>query len=376
MEKSCSRKEKTTPLIKMLEIHSYMCKIRIEIHISEVLEQKRRGIVKKKKILTEVFVLFFVAAVFMAVYVVIEMGNDWLAVLGGAAVLLISAYLLTDYLLESKAEGTGGASDEKLSQRIADLEEVQKAIYTVLKRGNSENAELLHGLDARLTELIRAMSQMVDTTVTVGTEQQENQKELLQAVKGMRQDYQVGIKNLIKYEKENARQVAETAHTNTEMTLIELNAQFAKILESLQDQKEQIAFLRLSTMSAPFSIPNREDGQDDSDEEVLLPILDDALIPVEEPKEEPAEHAEFAEDAETDEFDAEAAIKAYMAEQGFDIEDEESDAVVEETPEEPEEKSAPMSEEEIANTLQSMASGDPNRALTPEEIAAMFAAVQ
>ena len=376
MEKSCSRKEKTTPLIKMLEIHSYMCKIRIEIHISEVLEQKRRGIVKNKKILTEVFVLFFVAAVFMAVYVVIEMGNDWLAVLGGAAVLLISAYLLTDYLLESKAEGTGGASDEKLSQRIAELEEVQKAIYTVLKRGNSENAELLHGLDARLTELTRAMSQMVDTTVTVGTEQQENQKELLQAVKGMRQDYQVGIKNLIKYEKENARQVAETAHTNTEMTLIELNAQFAKILESLHDQKEQIAFLRLSTMSAPFSIPNREDGQDDSDEEVLLPILDDALIPVEEPKEEPAEHAEFAEDAETDEFDAEAAIKAYMAEQGFDIEDEESDAVVEETPEELEEKSAPMSEEEIANTLQSMASGDPNRALTPEEIAAMFAAVQ
>ena len=360
----------------MLEIHSYMCKIRIEIHISEVLEQKRRGIVKNKKILTEVFVLFFVAAVFMAVYVVIEMGNDWLAVLGGAAVLLISAYLLTDYLLESKAEGTGGASDEKLSQRIAELEEVQKAIYTVLKRGNSENAELLHGLDARLTELTRAMSQMVDTTVTVGTEQQENQKELLQAVKGMRQDYQVGIKNLIKYEKENARQVAETAHTNTEMTLIELNAQFAKILESLQDQKEQIAFLRLSTMSAPFGIPNREDGQDDSDEEVLLPILDDALIPVEEPKEEPAEHAEFAEDAETDEFDAEAAIKAYMAEQGFDIEDEESDAVVEETPEEPEEESAPMSEEEIANTLQSMASGDPNRALTPEEIAAMFAAVQ
>ena len=48
---------------------------------------------KKKKILLEVFILFFVAAVFMAVYVVTEMGNDWLAVLGGAAVLLIAAYL-------------------------------------------------------------------------------------------------------------------------------------------------------------------------------------------------------------------------------------------------------------------------------------------
>ena len=62
---------------------------------------------KKKKILTEVFVLFFIAAVFMAVYVVIEMGNDWLAVLGGAAVLLIASYLLVDYRIEYGKDGAG-----------------------------------------------------------------------------------------------------------------------------------------------------------------------------------------------------------------------------------------------------------------------------
>ena len=85
-----------------------------------------------------------------------------------------------------------------------------------------------------------------------------------------------------------------------------------------------------------------------------------------------------------DSFDAEAAIKAYMIEQGFvdvDVESAEPEesmmipepAVIEESIPE----AAPQkSEEEIANTLQSMASGDPNRALTPEEIAAMFAAVQ
>lgn len=368
----------------MLEIHSYMCKIRVEIHISEVLEQKRRGIVKKKKILTEVFLLFFVAAVFMAVYVVIEMGNDWLAVLGGAAVLLISAYLLIDYLMESKQEdsevlsGAGGKS----GQRLDELEEVQKAIYTVMKRGAGENAELLRGLDARITELTRVMSQLVDTTVAVGTEQEAVQKELLQvgngildAVKSMRQDYQVGVKNLIKYEKENARQIAETAHTNTEMTIIELSTQFAKILESLQSQKEQIEFLRLSTMNAPFSIPSRNAEPDDADDDALLPVLDDALIPVEEPEEGTTD------DEDPDGFDAEAAIKAYMAEQGFDIEEEDvveeaTEEATEEVTEEPQEESAPMTEEEIANTLQSMATGDPNRALTPEEIAAMFAAVQ
>lgn len=362
-----------------------MCKIRVEIQISEVLEQKRRGIVKKKKILTEVFLLFFVAAVFMAVYVVIEMGNDWLAVLGGAAVLLISAYLLIDYLLESKMEGSDAFSDGgKSGQRLGELEDVQKAMYTVMKRGAGENAELLRGLDARITELTRVMSQLVDTTVAVGTEQEAVQKELLQvgngildAVKSMRQDYQVGVKNLIKYEKENARQIAETAHTNTEMTIIELSTQFAKILESLQSQKEQIEFLRLSTMNAPFSIPSRNAEPDDADADALLPVLDDALIPVEDPEEGTTDGED------PDGFDAEAAIKAYMAEQGFDIEEEEDAEEVTEAPqEEPqaepqeEDRSAPMSEEEIANTLQSMATGDPNRALTPEEIAAMFAAVQ
>ena len=81
-----------------------------------------------------------------------------------------------------------------------------------------------------------------------------------------------------------------------------------------------------------------------------------------------------------EEFDAEAAIKAYMAEQGFDVIDDE--VMIEEPApavEEQEEQNSfgrSMTDEEVAETLQSMASGDPNRALTPEEIAAMFAAVQ
>ena len=81
---------------------------------------------KRKKILTEVFVLFFVAAVFMAVYVVIEMGNDWLAVLGGAAVLLIASYLLIDYRLECCQDGTDADTDKNaLGRRLDELEEVQ-----------------------------------------------------------------------------------------------------------------------------------------------------------------------------------------------------------------------------------------------------------
>ena len=310
---------------------------------------------KKKKLLTEVFVLFFIAAVFVAVYVVIEMGNDWLAVLGGAAVLLIAAYLLMDYLFETK--GADRSNDDSVSQRLDELEEVQKAIYTVMKRGNSENAELLRSLEQYLAVMTQAMQQLSSDEVLL------NGKSVLEAVKGMRQDYQVGVKNLIKYEKENAKQIAETAHNNTEMTIVELDAKFAKVMGILEEQRDQLEFLRLSTMTAPFAAHRKDDETEDADGEIL-PVLSDAVEPKELP--EPEEQEE--------EFDAEAAIKAYMAEQGFDVEEDEE---VEEIPVPAEPEEAPrMSEEEIASTLQSMVGEDPNRALTPEEIAAMFAAIQ
>ena len=370
----------------------------------------------------EVFILFFIAAVFMAVYVVIEMGNDWLAVLGGAAVLLIAAYLLVDSWFEYRSGGEelSPTEEEKsnIDQRIDALEEIQKATYTVIKRGNSEQAELLRSMEAQLVQLTQVVERMGDATVSVTAKSEETKqavlqsgKQVLDAVKGMRQDYQTGVKNLIKYEKENAKQLAEQAHTNAEMTIIELNAQFGKIVEKLEEQQEQLAFMRLSASDAlavaatePMPEPEREfdpemmmDLIDNSDmmkkvpdelnftlpmdeEEDLLPVLEDAATEL---KVKPSIATDLGEE-DKDSFDAEAAIKAYMIEQGFVDVDEESaepeesmmipePAVIEESIPE----AAPQkSEEEIANTLQSMASGDPNRALTPEEIAAMFAAVQ
>lgn len=376
---------------------------------------------KKKKILMEVFILFFIAAVFMAGYVMLEMGNDWLAVLGGAAVLLIAAYLLVDYWFEYRSDsGEQSTEGEKsnINQRMDALEEVQKATYTVIKRGNSEQTELLRSMSAQLTQLTQVIERMGDAAVSANTMSEETKqavlqsgKQVLDAVKGMRQDYQTGVKNLIKYEKENAKQLAEQAHTNAEMTIIELNAQFGKIVEKLEEQQEQLAFMRLSASDAltaattePMSEPEHEfDPEqmmnliDNSDmmkgvpdelnftlpmdeEEDLLPVLEDAATEL---KVKPSIATDLGEE-DKDSFDAEAAIKAYMIEQGFVDVDEESaepeesmmipePAVIEESVPE----AAPQkSEEEIANTLQSMASGDPNRALTPEEIAAMFAAVQ
>lgn len=377
---------------------------------------------KKKKILMEVFILFFIAAVFMAVYVVIEMGNDWLAVLGGAAVLLIAAYLLVDSWFEYRSGGEELSPTEveksNIDQRIDALEEIQKATYTVIKRGNSEQAELLRSMEAQLVQLTQVVERMGDATVSMTAKSEETKqavlqsgKQVLDAVKGMRQDYQTGVKNLIKYEKENAKQLAEQAHTNAEMTIIELNAQFGKIVEKLEEQQEQLAFMRLSASDAlavaatePMPEPEREfnpemmmDLIDNSDmmkevpdelnftlpmdeEEDLLPVLEDAATEL---KVKPSMATELGEE-DKDSFDAEAAIKAYMIEQGFvDVDEERAEpeesmmipepAVIEESVPE----AAPQkSEEEIANTLQSMASGDPNRALTPEEIAAMFAAVQ
>ncbi len=346
---------------------------------------------KKKKVLTEVFVLFFIAAVFMAVYVVIEMGNDWLAVLGGALVLLIAAYLLVDYWLDGKqGDASEGRQSDRIIRRLDELEEVQKAMYTVIKRSNSENAQLFQDLTSGLAQMTGALEQLAQTGLSENAESYELKKEILQtgknvldAVKGMRQDYQIGVKNLIKYEKENAKQIAEAARTNTDMTLVELNGKLEKILDNLQEQKEQLSFIRISSMSSPFGVSSAEMEHIDLDREIeeedLFPVLEDAVLSKEVPlpdiESETADVPETIADdlTEEDSFDAEAAIKAYMVEQGYVEEDEEPD---EEPEEAPTEGQAVKSQEEIAETLQSMASGDPNRALTPEEIAAMFAAIQ
>ena len=322
---------------------------------------------KKKKILTEVFVLFFIAALFMAVYVVIEMGNDWLAVLGGAAVLLIAAYLLIDYWFEAFSDNKSAAKDEGnavADSRLDEIEEVQKAVYTVIKRGNAENAELLQKIEACLGGMTQVLERIEAASYSQNAEEVQSRHEIqqlgkdtLDAVKEFRQNYQTGVKNLIKYEKENAKQIAETAHTNTEMTIMEIGAQLAKVQECLQLQRAMY----------------------DSYTEDLLPVLEDAAMPAEVTQTmatDVAAEATAAED-DADGFDAEAAIKAYMIEKGYvDVEgmdaEEEAELIPEAEPQIPPQKS----EEEIASTLQSMASGDPNRALTPEEIAAMFAAVQ
>lgn len=345
---------------------------------------------KKKKILTEVFVLFFIAAVFMAVYVVIEMGNDWLAVLGGAAVLLIASYLLMDYRIECGQDGKEATGQDSLEKRLDDLEEVQKAIYTVIKRGNSENAELLQKMDEHMATMAQTLEMLSGASVAADTVTNETCKELLQTeqkvldtVKGLRQDYQTGVKNLIKYEKENAKQIAETAHNNTEMTIMELNAQLARIQECLQAQSETLAAMPQVSVSASYSIPETEEETfefaEETETEDLLPVLEDAKQ-AEEPSPETAgvNTADSMAEGDADDFDAEAAIKAYMIEQGYvdagETDDsDDSDSMITEPVEE---APAQKSEEEIASTLQSMASGDPNRALTPEEIAAMFAAIQ
>ena len=347
---------------------------------------------KKKKILTEVFILFFIAAVFMAVYVVIEMGNDWLAVLGGAAVLLIASYLLIDYRLECQEDTKEADTDrDELGRRLDEQEEVQKAIYTVIKRGNSDNIELLQKIESRLAEMTQVLERIGEAALSQNAELVQTRHEIQQigkdtaeAVTDFRQDYQTGVKNLIKYEKENAKQIAEKAHTNTEMTIMELGTQLAKMQECLQEQKEMLANAQLSSVNVPYSVPEEAstalETEDEPEPDAWLPVLDDAKQ-----VEKPAVSMENEENPEnnTDEFDAEAAIKAYMIEQGYvdaeETENPEEIPIPEPVIEEPvpvEEETAQKSEEEISSTLQSMASGDPNRALTPEEIAAMFAAIQ
>mgnify|MGYP006391957429 CR=1 FL=1 len=87
-----------------------------------------------------------------------------------------------------------------IDQRIDALEEIQKATYTVIKRGNSEQAELLRSMEAQLVQLTQVVERMGDATVSMTAKSEETKqavlqsgKQVLDAVKGMRQDYQTGV---------------------------------------------------------------------------------------------------------------------------------------------------------------------------------------
>lgn len=161
-----------------------------------------------------IYIIFFVAAAFFAAFILIEFHKDYLAVALAAVLMLIAAYFLVDKIehdIYRKYQLDQCDLDDKFEQAMFEmkrnytkLERLERAIYKAAKEGDEEEAESVSMLD------ILARLETLEKNIQI--EQEENTKLLRH-----------GIRALVQYSRENARQVALNTNENTQSTLKEIN---------------------------------------------------------------------------------------------------------------------------------------------------------
>lgn len=295
------------------------------------------------------FGILFMAACFMALYILLAFNDTvWMVVLGAVA-LLGASFLFFNTVFSDKAKTQnifGIASDDsamsgggeiylKIVKHMKDAENSQKEMVDALRKQNA---------------LLQAQTETMENTLFMLSERQSNQ-----------------TKSIIKFNKENARQLAISERETLEYIMLEL--------------KNAIEENSGGTMRLPASapVPALEDLTDEELFEVEEFEPDDEfpasapVAPIEEPpvSEIPAELAPlfeedpFAEVATSEEMEIPELPDDLDISQLFDIPELEEETV----PAVPEEETAVA-----ANPPESMAA-DPNAMMTPEDIAKLLEAM-
>lgn len=309
------------------------------------------------------FGILFVAACFMAMYILMEFHElVWLVVLA-AVVLLGAAFLFFHTLFSDKvkeqsgsydvAEDTAGAASGggeiylKAVKHMKDMESSQKEMVEVLK---SQSA------------LLQAQTETMENALFVLSEKQANQ-----------------TKSIIKFNKENARQLAISERETLEYIMMELKSAIEENGGRTMSipAAAPVAALEEITGDELFEVEEFEPDDDyvapapaaPAEEEIpaeIAPLFEEA------PAEEPSladlimaeqEEDPFAEVAASEEMDIPELPDDLDLSQLFDIP-------------ELEEEPAPAAEEPASapNPLESM-TADPNAMMTPEDIAKLLEAM-
>ena len=216
------------------------------------------------------FGILFVAACFMAVYILMAFHNKILMVLLAAVLLIVSAFLFFYELFIEKTtqrtlkeeepelakEITSGSNDSefrlKMTKHMKEMESGQKELIDVLKKQNTLLQNQLDNLEQAIFTL---------------SEKQVNQ-----------------TKSVIKFNKENARQLAISERETLEYVMMELkqaikdNAGAVRIAESVSEEPVQEELFIEEPMIAP-TIELEEVGDEELFEVSDLPGDDEYIIP-------------------------------------------------------------------------------------------------
>lgn len=285
-----------------------------------------------KKILTG---LLFLASLFIAAVALVasaQVSNAIVFVAIAGVLMLIAGYFFLSAIFEEKTEEWENLFDsmeqeaqeeegyEQLRGTMESVDRTQKAVFSVMKRREESSEEKIIRLEHAIDRL---------------AEQQEEQH-----------------KELIRYNKENARQMAISERETLEHMLKEV----LKKMEELQAAGISVA-ASAAEEELPEEEPAYEETPDFLSEFGLAPELDSLL-------EEETDTIGFTDEEDTD---------------LLDFTEEEPDLVgfMEEEPEETEpvtETAAPVVSTEALGTSTGVDLSDPNAALSPEDIARLFAA--
>lgn len=327
------------------------------------------------------FGILFVAACFIAMYILMEFHGDVLMVAIAAVLLLIAAFLFLNAVFSDKAKNwapqendeeetkeviSGNGDGEfrlKITKHMKEMENSQKELIDVLKNQNT---------------LIQTQIENLEHEIYMLSEKQVNQ-----------------AKSIIKFNKENARQMAISERETLEYVMMELKKTIEDNYSRPVPERNVPVVKSVNEEELPMAQPLAEEPAESSVlEEVLeedlfavsdlpgddefvmpeLPVMEEAPVMVEET---PVEET-LAEDIEIPEMPEDIDLsELFDIPELMDVPEEETteeDIPATEVLEEPLPVVEEKQEEPAPNPLAGL-TADPNAMMSPEDIAKLLEAM-
>lgn len=303
----------------------------------------------KKELQRKLSFVLFVMAVFFAGMALTVFGDYiWMACIAGVLLLATSVF----YVLNQKEESTSPTektTELLMADRMAELmrgnEKAEKGVYIAVKKQHEAMENGMAALEAQIAELVKAQESAVKTLVMYNKEnakqmalsEREELGHLREELKMLQQDGTGGsLSPVVDAIQEMSRRLYEELHENGEALLSEL--------ESTSDSLEEI---KTEMKGLKGSVPV---------------VVDRSPMSMEVPAEEELTFEEMPEIPEAKQEAEPVEIPAYEAEPVVIPEPEEEPQPIEEKP-----------EDAIASSGVDLS--DPNKTLSADDIAALFAAM-
>lgn len=207
-----------------------------------------------------IFTLGLAAAFFLLVFVLIEFRENYLAIGATGILLLVAIYFYLRH--ESKEEEAFIREEEEnvkkreeyWKQQMQEFQKIGKAVYTAVKKNGMAVEENLVNLSARLDAAEEQLKQMTDIIEQqqLARKQMEESTELLERIYNTAQKrFEIqknGLKAVIKYNKENARQIAEVVNS----ALTQLDNDLSNGFELVHEEFGAIKDLDLSSIDEKY----------------------------------------------------------------------------------------------------------------------------